>query len=366
MAIVSLMHWTTDWGGLALLSRAAATKQPHRYYTAAYSVRLIVAFILLIFVTVAIVYIPFQDITRGVLVAATLSCIPWALNLAGYLDGLRLSRYSGPLSSVSWIGASIGILLINPKDPLSSGYVIGLLFSLGTVITVVYQHFLTKVTNNSIRLSIPTKTLAKQYCFEGFHYCVGGFPAQLYGRSLIFIVSASIDPQVTGAYVYIRQITNAISQFITILRRVEFPSIVHLHTSNELSFKNFLKAQSLSLVTSLFLPSSILIALYLVSQTYSNLMNEEYEIIVYYSFIFLPLILLWSATHSMGHLLISMEKTKLYSYPILVGSTFSMLLVFSLISDVGLLIIAISEALMYILISIYLSAIPIRSLIKIR
>ncbi|MBV8141801.1 MAG: hypothetical protein JOZ60_07135, partial [Verrucomicrobia bacterium] len=91
----------------------------------------------------------------------------------------------------------------------------------------------------------------RQFGREGALFCAGDLVAQLYGRIVIWLVAGSFGPEVTGAYVYIRNVVIAAIQGVGFVLRVEFPAVAREVRSGTAGLRSSFSLQRWSIFCSL-------------------------------------------------------------------------------------------------------------------
>jgi hypothetical protein len=104
---------------------------------------------------------------------------------------------------------SLLIFLLSDAS-FSMGLLIGGSFTAGCAVCVAPQYQLVRTVTGIGSPWQLARADVISYFSHGGIYCLGEFPGQLYGRLLIIIVSAALGQQMTGVYIYIRQVLRGI------------------------------------------------------------------------------------------------------------------------------------------------------------
>lgn len=343
LAVVSLVQWLADWGGTIILSRHAAQNEDSKFFISANFTRLILAVPILFVVSVFLLAVSDAPMLAGVILTGVGTAIFWAWNLTGYLDGKGKSAYSGPVSGLSWLAASLGIFLVDFEHPYSAGLTIGAMFTAGAGLTVFAQYVIAMRTGVHLKLSVPEMQQMRRFAREGGAFCLAGGPAQIYGRSLIAIVNAFLGADMAGVYVYIRQVIVAANQAIMFVRRVEFPTLVQRIQDEQITLFRLLTIQSWSISTSIIFYAVIFFSV----MSGRNLLPSTYGIVLDNVLIFGILIPTWCFSSALGLLIVALEKTTTYAQIFLFTLFFCIISIIVFINPHGLIVIVMSEVAMH-------------------
>jgi O-antigen/teichoic acid export membrane protein len=154
---------------------------------------------------------------------------------------------------------SAAALLVTSANPgLDKGLWLGGALSLGFLIGVALQYLILRLARFELKRAAPR--------YEEFREDAGGaitllwatLPGQLYYRYQLQIANIMLDPSMTAAYLYIKQIFVAAAQFIGFLRRVEFPDMIRtLLKRPPHIIRVVLHAQKVSTIVSVFVAGSL-------------------------------------------------------------------------------------------------------------
>lgn len=250
LAGLSLAQLVADCGGVFILSRHAAQGRGDGFFASANVVRALFG-ISAALVLALIAYFAGGATERAVILGGVAAIVIWSLNLVGMLDGLGRSAISGPLSSIAWLLAALGLLAYDPARPEASGLLVGGLFSLGALITICAQYVIAYRAGRRVLTARPSMREMKSFAKEGSFYLLANIPAQIYGRSLIVIANVFLGAEVAGAVVYARNLVTAATQGITFVRRVEFPALAQRLANAALPIRQVLGLQWWSIGASL-------------------------------------------------------------------------------------------------------------------
>jgi len=151
----------------------------------------------------------------------------WALNAAGFLDGLRLSGISGISSSIAYISCAIGLVLSRHHGADAfSGMVLGCAFSIGYVLTVLVQFLFLRWAGVRFTFVSPTLEGVLSTARDGAAMLGSTLPGQLTFRAQILICTSALGTPATALLIYVKQIVVALIQLVGFIRRAEFPRLV--------------------------------------------------------------------------------------------------------------------------------------------
>ena len=230
LAGLSLGQVISDCGGIVLLARRAAQGRAQECLASANLVRLAVGIAAAV-ILIVVAALAADPVEFAVLLGGAASVVIWSLNLAGLLDGIGRTASSGPISSLSWLFTSVGMVFFDVSQPVRSGVIVGVLFSVGTAVSVVLQYRIARGAGVTLAKSRISTSLVREFAREAGYYTLASVPSQIYGRSLIAIAKAFLGAEMAGGVVYARNIITAAMQGISFIRRVEFPALTrHLAT----------------------------------------------------------------------------------------------------------------------------------------
>lgn len=242
LAGLSLAQLVADCGGVFILSRHAAQGRDDGFFASANAVRAIFGLAAALVLALA-AHLAGGATEKAVILGGGAAVAIWSINLAGMLDGIGRTAISGPLSSISWLLAALGLLCHDPARQVASGLLVGGLFSLGAVITIIFQYVIIHRAGRRVLTARPRLEEMREFAKEGVFYLLANVPAQIYGRSLIVIAKVFLGSEVAGAVVYARNLVTAATQGITFVRRVEFPALASQFASVRLPIRRVLRLQ---------------------------------------------------------------------------------------------------------------------------
>jgi hypothetical protein len=150
----------------------------------------------------------------------------WSINAAGLLDGLRLSGISGLTASLAHAASALALLFLGTQDPAQAGAVLGAAFTAGYTLSVVIQFAALRMLGYKPIVVRPTAAGIRASARDGIVLLGATLPGQLYYRSQLLLSSTWLGPAPTALYIYVKQVTTAVTQLIGFLRRTEFPDLV--------------------------------------------------------------------------------------------------------------------------------------------
>lgn len=164
--------------------------------------------------------------SRGYVLFALPAFLFWAVNAAGFLDGLRLSGISGISGSIAYATSAGALVYAQDLDPASAGEVLGAAFSAGYALTVIVQFAALRFAGWPLRFERPTRRGITRAGIDGMALLGSTLPGQVYFRAQLLMCSVWLGAAPTALFVYVKQIVNAASQLTGFIRRVEFPLLV--------------------------------------------------------------------------------------------------------------------------------------------
>jgi hypothetical protein len=338
IALLSLVQWVADWGGLVLLSRHAISGRDFRGVWAANGARLIVSVFTIIVLTGFAAHYQLTDpFAAGILFGGVAIAPVWALNLSGFLDGHGRSAYSGPLAGLPWVAASITIALIflYADFSFSTGLLIGGAYTVGCIVCVALQYLLVR---DIVRFGDPrrlTRAETMNYFAQGGMYCFAEFPKELYGRALIMIVSTTLGPQITGIYIYVRQLLSGFAQVLGVIKRVEFMNLAAALRKTPLRLRRVVKAQWVNIGAAVAVSIAAL-GIFLLR----NHLSTQFAEVSYYFVFFAATLPFWALSTCFGQILILQHRMKIYSCVMLGSLAVGALLTTQLTGVLGITFIA--------------------------
>ena len=339
IAVLSLAQWTADWGGLVLLARHALVGGKSRAVWAANIARLLVAVptvgSLAIF---AAYYAPTDPFASGMLFGGLAVAPIWAFNISGLLDGYGESAFSGPLASLPWLtsSATVFVVLHESGPTLNAGVWVGGAYALGCALCVFFQYLLVrKVPTFRQETGVPTLAEVFGYLRQGASYAAGDFPTQLYGRLLIFIVAANLSQQMTGLYVYVRQILGGFAQALALIKRIEFRRLSSALANNPLGLDRIVGAQTVNLGASVlvFVTATAMLP-------FRHWLPSPFPDVVYYVAFFSAVLPAWALSATFEHVIILQNKMAAYAIVRLSAIVLSGVLIATFVQSFGLTFIA--------------------------
>jgi hypothetical protein len=345
IAILSLVQWAADWGGLVLLSRYAIEGRDFGVVSAAHLARLIVALPITLGVSAFALLYRTDPLVFGMLLCGMAIAPVWAFNLSGFLDGHGKSAVSGPAAGLPWIGVATTTFVIfsgQETPSVIAGAAVGASYVAGCAICVLCQHIIVRSVSCSRGSSY---AWADVWAFlrEGGVYCAGEFPNQLYGRMLIVIVANSLGQHITALYVYIRQILIGAAQFIAFIKRVEFPRLGKVISDVPVTFHRILKAQIANIGASFAIFAASIIAFV----AHRELPPHFIEVAYYFVF-FAAILPIWAIAMSFGQVAILQNRMTFYSGILVLTIAISSFFTYSFTAVFGLTFVAACEVMMYV------------------
>jgi hypothetical protein len=335
VAFLSLAQWTVDWGTLTLLARDVVTGCGLETLYAANRARLIIAIpILCALLLVALLYRS-DPFASGMLVGGAVSTPFWALNATGFLDGHGKNAINGLIAGFPWIFASAALFTVMfiGHWGFNAGLLVGGGFTLGVAVYIVIQYSLLHKLGFVSRTPV-TRDNVMAYLTQGSLFCLGEFPGQLYGRALLVIVSMTLGQELTGVYVYVRQITSGCAQVIMLLKRIEFPRLTQAAFA-PLSMYKLVQKQRMNLSSAIMV---LIIAIAMFSAR--DRLPLRFTEVAFYSLWFAAVLPVWALSTSFGQVIIAKRRMIAYSVTLIATFAVSVLFIVEFTHVLGLAFIA--------------------------
>ena len=171
-------------------------------------------------------YLASSPFSRGYVLCALPAFLFWAVNAAGFLDGLRLSGISGISGSIAYAASAGTLVYAQGLDPASAGAALGAAFSAGYLLTVMVQFAALRVAGWRLRFVAPKRRGIARAGIDGLALLGSTLPGQVYFRAQLLMSAAWLGAEPTALFLYVKQIVTAAIQLTGFFRRVEFPALV--------------------------------------------------------------------------------------------------------------------------------------------
>lgn len=169
---------------------------------------------------------PVGEFSRNYALFAAPAFLIWAINAAGFLDGLKLSGISGISGSVAYVASAAALLAVDDLSISSAGAVLGGAFTIGYALTVAIQVIALRAAGWKVRFVRPDRIGIATAAREGAALLGSTLPGQFYFRGQLLMCGAWLGVGPTAILVYVKQVIAAVTQLIGFIRRVEFPNLV--------------------------------------------------------------------------------------------------------------------------------------------
>lgn len=267
-AVSSLAAMLIDMGGTTLLARrfvvdnseAENNPQTNRYYVALVAVRLVA------WAVVSVATLSYWHFGGGkigpYLVPAILALVFWCFNVAGLLDGMRLSGLAGVSSGLPHVFSALALVLTSNSKVETALLVCGISFGLGSIATVIFQLACARSAGFTFKKDRPSFDLVRSTLRESlqFQYCF--LPGQIAYRAQIVLAEAVLSVSLAALLVYGKQAASALLQLIAFMRRISFPTLVHRLSSypGQLKLKEVIRIQRGAIILTVALVGGIWVA----------------------------------------------------------------------------------------------------------
>lgn len=244
-SVVILMQLVVDFGGNVTLARQAVEAQDRlsQAFWSLTAVRIVLA--LLIGMSL---YLLTRHTESSFVKSYLLSAYPGiaasAVAGGGILDGLRRSGLNGLTATLQYAATSVGLIVSVGKSDTTFGVLLGLTSSASVILTLSIQHAMIRYIG--VRLGPPKTTRYEcwQAARSGLLYMTTWTPTQLIYRAQLLFLTSTFGAAATGTFIFARQFASAVLQALSLIRRVEFPTLVALlQTPSRVRLSRIFKAQ---------------------------------------------------------------------------------------------------------------------------
>jgi hypothetical protein len=194
--------------------------------------RLTVALLLIAGLLVFYALVPLPAFSANYLLGVLPAFLIWAVNGAGFLDGLQRSGVSGITGSIAYVASAVALMLVLDAPPATAGLLTGAALSIGYGLTVIVQFTALAMLGWRLRYQRPTSAGIRKAFIEESSMLAGLAPGQLYFRAQLAISSLFLGATPTAMLVYAKQIVGAAGQISGFARRIEFPRMVQAISAN--------------------------------------------------------------------------------------------------------------------------------------
>lgn len=230
-----------DAGSLTLLARHAASMEHGEESAAAmwrifWETSVVRATLALLVIAAALAFVALgaaHPFSRDYVLWAAPAFLLWAVNAAGFLDGLKLSGISGISGSCPYAASALALVVARNADPAEAGALLGGALSAGYALTLVLQFAALRTAGWRPLFVRPARRGVFTAGRDGLALLGSTLPGQVYYRLQLLISSAWLGPAPTALLVYLKQIVSAAAQLISFFRRVEFPALVRRLAADE-------------------------------------------------------------------------------------------------------------------------------------
>lgn len=164
--------------------------------------------------------------SRSYALYAAPAFVIWAVNAAGFLDGLKLSGISGISGSVAYISSAVALLVVQSVSEPVAGMILGAAFTIGYASTVCIQVVALRAAGWKVRFERPASAGILSAARDGAALLGSTLPGQLYFRAQLLMSSMWLGVAPTAMLIYVKQVITAAAQIVGCIRRVEFPMLV--------------------------------------------------------------------------------------------------------------------------------------------
>jgi hypothetical protein len=239
--------------------------------------RLTVAILLIVGLLIFRAVAPLPSFSDGYLIGMLPALGIWALNGAGFLDGLQKSGISGITGSIAYIASALALILALDAAPETAGLLTGGALSIGYGLTVLVQFGALAALGWRPHWQRPTAGGISKAFIEETSMLLGLLPGQLYFRAQLTISSLFLGATPTAMLVYAKQIIGAASQISGFARRIEFPRMVQAIASDpHVPIARLVGIQKASFAIAGALASAILVASLIVIANFNGFTEQAW------------------------------------------------------------------------------------------
>lgn len=340
VGVLSLFQWVSDGGGVFLLSKLSKNTYLINKFLGLLVSRFVFSSVFLFFLFFVLLLFQLNPLVVDVLYFLPIVGLIWMFNITGLIDSYERNKWTGFSSNLSWLFSTIAVLIFFNEERL--GLYIGFSFSLGVFITLIIQYyFMSDILIKRKAFKFRKKII---FIFLGkiLGYNIAYISSQLYTRLVPLIVQSYIGSNVAGVYIYAKNISNIVSQFVFFSRRVEFANIQKISRDKRISFLGILKAQYLSIIGILTL-LVISLAMYVFTLFLESSNASFLSGLVFIQF---SLLLFWLVPSSFGQIFLAKGEFSLYGFTLLTTSALSITVIFYSIESYGIYAVILSEFVM--------------------
>lgn len=253
-----LVQYMLDWGGTIVLARRTASEptSAHIYYRLLTTFRILLGCVCGAAAIFWLLTTSSDGFTYGYVMGALPALLLSPLNAAGLLDGRGISGMSGVASSFPAAFSALGLVLVLSLDPIGQGVSLGAIFSLAVACSLGLQLRSLRTSVRALLPSLRDMRDSRPIISEASFAIATLVPSYFSFRAQVGLASHFLGVEVTGLFIYAKQIVNAAAQLVQQVRRVEFPSLVTRSKIREPIFAG--QRQSLALALSLGIVLSII------------------------------------------------------------------------------------------------------------
>jgi len=343
VGLLSLLQWASDGGGVFLLSKQYAEPDFLEKFSSFLIARIIIGGSFCFLFVLGAITIELNAQIISMLGVGWVVVVLWSLNITGILDRVKKNQIAGPMSGLSWLFSAIAVACFYKN--MNLGVIVALAYSFGLLVTVVIQWWVAVKAGLILNFERPSfKKVIEQLKLIAL-YNAAFIAAQGYARLIPILVDRLVSAEISGIFIYAKNVANMVSQVILFSRRVEFSGLVDFTQSKKFSLIGVLLRQKYSLVLSIM--AAFFSLLFVVFIHYFDF-NVYYNVAIASSCM-VCLVVGWVIVSSYGQVLLAVERTKEYALVVVIGVAVGLLVLGFFLEDYGLLAVYGAEILMYLI-----------------
>lgn len=342
LGLLNLFQVISDCGGVFFLNNYNKNIGIINFFIA----RILFSFLFFLVACAFVFFLDFKEYYWVLFIGLFCSLI-WSFNITGVIDQKKLNKYCGPFSGLNW-GLPAIVIFFNKNESILEYsvffYCLGLLFIILIQYGVLYWH--------KYDIGLSFRDIRFQHIIKSFmsilFYSVSYVITQAYARILPIVVDKLLGQQVSGFFIYYKNVSNFVSQLVFFSRRIDYSELVKitLNSSQSVTLFTYIKRQYLGFV--LIIVTLTLIGIFSSVLSYFN----KYEFLsqaLLGSMLFVITLIFWNISSAIGQVFIAQDLSNKYSLVISITGVLSMIFIVWMLESYGVFFICLVESLMYLI-----------------
>lgn len=347
VGIVSLFQWLADFGGIFLLPKALSKKKPSVELLHFLAARLALALILSGVIYHCRHFLPVSELGHEILASAGIAVLIWSANLSGLLDYAGKNSAAGPASGLCWLFVSVTVVVSFYSSGELDGREIGIAYLLGLLSTILIQYCtMSGMIQHSADVRFFDWSTSKfvSHGLDMLTYTATYFAGQVYGRTVPVLLDVTVGGQITGMYLLARSGLGAVSQLVSVSRRVEFRIVLDI-SNKSASLKDIVHSQRLSF----WIAGAALVSLCIVFPFSESIPLPEINRVAVFLLLFFGLNLIWNYAAVLAQYLIAVGQLNVYMAVQVLTILVAVLVLVVFIEPIGVYAAFIADSVLYVL-----------------